>query len=448
MKLWDKGIPADKRMEEFTVGKDRELDLLLAPYDILGSLAHAAMLEKSGLLSLSEGEELKMSLQELYRQSFTGELIIEKGVEDIHSQVEKMLTEKLGDTGKKIHTARSRQVLLDIHLFTRDKIADLAHLAVKLSEELLLLSEQHRETILPGYTHFQVAMPASFGLWFACFAESMADDLILLDAAFRISNQCPLGSAAGFGTSFPINRSFASGLLGFGDLRYNSMHAMNTRGKMEKIATQAVASLASTISRLATDICLYMGQDMGFIKFPDNMTTGSSIMPHKKNPDLFELVRGKCNKLQALPVAISQIITNLPSGYHRDFQLIKEDYLNCFEELFGCIEIMIHALPEIQIIPPDLNQEKYRYLFSAEEVNKLVVKGIPFREAYRLIAEKIENDSFLPDTKLHHTHEGSMGNLCNGKIREKLEQRHLPIQQAVEIYRGKTEKLLLTEIRD
>ncbi len=445
MKLWDKGKPADKRMEEFTVGKDRELDLLLAPYDILGSLAHAAMLEKIGLLSPLEGEELKISLQELYRQSIAGELIIEQGVEDIHSQVEKMLTARLGDTGKKIHTARSRndQVLLDIHLFTRDKIADIAHLAVKLSEELLLLSEQHRKTILPGYTHFQVAMPASFGLWFACFAESMADDLILLDAAFRISNQCPLGSAAGFGTSFPIDRSFTSGLLGFGELRYNSMHIMNMRGKMEKIAAQAVASLASTLSRLATDICLYMGEDMGFIKFPDNMTTGSSIMPHKKNPDLFELVRGKCNKLQALPVAITQIITNLPSGYHRDFQLIKEDYLNCFEELSGCLEIMIHALPEIQVIPPDLNQEKYRYMFSVEEVNRLVISGMPFREAYRQIAEKIENGTFIPDTKLHHTHEGSMGNLCNDKIREKLEQRYLPIQQAVEIYRIKTEKLLL-----
>ena len=445
MKLWDKGIPADQRTEEFTVGKDRELDLLLAPFDILGSLAHAAMLEKIGLLRSSEGKELKVTLQELYRLSMTGELIIEKGVEDIHSQVEKTLTQKLGDTGKKIHTARSRndQVLLDIHLFTRDKIANLAHLTLKLSERLLLLSEQHRKTILPGYTHFQVAMPASFGLWFASFAESMADDLFLLNASFQISNQCPLGSAAGFGTSLPIDRSFTSGLLGFGDLRYNSMHAMNTRGKMEKIAAQAVASLALTLSKLATDICLYMGEDMGFIKFPESLTTGSSIMPHKKNPDLFELVRGKCNKLQALPVAIGQVLTNLPSGYHRDFQLIKEDYLNCYEDLSGCLEIMIYALPEIQVIPPDLNQEKYRYMFSVEEVNKLVIRGIPFRDAFRLITEKIKNGSFKPDTNLNHTHEGSLGNLCNDKIRKKLEQRYLPIKQAVEKYREKTEKLFL-----
>ncbi|MBL7111218.1 MAG: argininosuccinate lyase [Bacteroidales bacterium] len=425
MKTWDKGYKLDEQVEKFTVGSDRVTDLVLAPYDILGSLAHASMLGSIGILSKKETLQLTGELKNLYKIIQSGDFQIEPDVEDIHSQVEKHLIEKLGDLGKKIHTGRSRndQVLVDLHLFIRDKLALVVKVTAELAKVLIGMSNRHKEMLLPGYTHYQVAMPASFGLWFASFAESLADDLLVCQAAYRMSDQNPLGSGAGFGSSFPLDRKLTTRLLGFRDMRYNVMHAMKSRGKLEQIAAQALASVGDTLSKLASDVCLYAGQDYGFIELPGEYTTGSSIMPHKKNPDLFEMIRGYCNRLRALPNEIAMISSNLHTGYHREFQLMKEPLFEGFEVLLNCLRILIKVIPELGIRSADLNQEKYRYLFSVEEVNRHVLNGLPFREAYRKIAKDIESGDYSPGQDLQHTHEGSIGNLCNDEVLNKIDER-------------------------
>jgi len=424
MKLWDKGITVNEAIEKFTVGKDRELDLYLAPYDILGSMAHVIMLESVNLIEKDELPVLLEALKKLYKKAAAGNFIIDEGVEDVHSQVEFLLTQELGDLGKKIHSGRSRndQVLLDLKLFTRDAIKEIVLATEKLIDVLLAKSEENKEVLMPGYTHLQVAMPSSFGLWFGAYAESLTDDLELLQSAYKIANQNPLGSAAGYGSSFPLNRQMTTDLLGFTNMNYNVVYAQMGRGKVEKIVSFALANIASTLSKLAFDVCLYNSQNFDFVKLPPEFTTGSSIMPHKKNPDVFELIRGKCNKIQGVPNQISTVINNLPGGYFRDLQVVKEVFLPVFEELNDCISVAGLALEKIEVNKNILADSKYDYLFSVEEVNRLVLSGVPFREAYKIVGEKIENGEYAPDKKVAHTHEGSIGNLCLGEISQKKSQ--------------------------
>lgn len=424
MKLWQKGIDVNKKIEEFTVGRDRELDLMLASYDVLGSLAHCAMLAKIGLLTEDELEEIRIELKLIYAGIEKGDFIIEEGIEDVHSQIELMLTQKIGDTGKKIHSARSRndQVLVDLKLFSRAGILAVVDGVEKLFNTLITLSNTHKDKLLPGYTHLQVAMPSSFGLWFGAYAESLSDDLLILQSAFRIANQNPLGSAAGYGSSFPIDRQMTTDLLGFERMNYNVVYAQMGRGKMERIVASALASVAATLSRMAYDACLFMSQNFGFISLPEELTTGSSIMPHKKNPDVFELLRAKCNKLQALPQEIGMVANNLPSGYFRDMQIIKESFLESFDTLLDCLGIANFAMENISVKDGLLEDEKYKYVYSVEEVNREVLKGVPFREAYKLVGHKINQGDFDPDKNLEHTHEGSLGNLCNEKISNKFQE--------------------------
>jgi argininosuccinate lyase len=424
MKLWDKGFSTDKKIDFFTVGNDRELDLVLAKYDVLGSLAHARMLHKIGLLSSEEIENVAKALEEILIAIKMGKFLIEDSFEDVHSKVEYLLTQKLGDTGKKIHTARSRndQVLVDIHLYLKDEIQDILGLTASLFELLLTLAEKHKKVLLPGYTHFQVAMPSSFGLWFSAYAESLIDDVYMLNAAFKVVDQNPLGSAAGYGSSFPIDREETTSLLGFGALKYNSVAAQMSRGKTEKTVAFALSSLAGTLSKFAYDICLYMNQNFGFITLPDELTTGSSIMPHKKNPDVFELIRGKCNKIQALPYELTLITNNLPSGYHRDLQLLKEGLIPAIQNTKACLEIFTSSLPKMEVKADILDDKIYDYLFSVEAVNELVQKGTPFREAYKRIGEKIAKGNFEPNKTIKHTHTGSIGNLALDAIRSKMKE--------------------------
>ena len=424
MKLWEKGIPVDAAIEAFTVGKDRELDVMLAPVDILGSMAHVVMLESIGLVSSGELHVLFQALRELYDQA-TGEgLSIEKGVEDIHSQVELMLTRRLGDTGKKIHSGRSRndQVLLDLKLFTRDRIGELAANVSLLTDAFLEKSNHYREILMPGYSHLQIAMPSSFGLWFGAYAESLADDLLFLQGAYRIVNQNPLGSAAGYGSSFPLDRTMTTRLLGFEDLSYNVVYAQMGRGKSERVVSFALANLAATLSKFAWDVCLYMSQNFNFLSLPDELTTGSSIMPHKKNPDVFELIRGRCNKIQGIPYQLTLISNNLPSGYFRDMQVMKEVLLPAFAELADCIDIARYAIQNIRVNTQILSDKKYDYLFTVEAVNRLVLEGMPFRDAYREIGRRVTEGEFVPVKTVEHTHEGSIGNLCLEAIARKKEE--------------------------
>jgi len=420
MKLWEKGIPVNKAIEEFTVGKDRELDLYLAPFDILGSMAHITMLESVGLLEKQELPVLLQELKKLYQIAIDKNFVIEEGVEDVHSQVEFILTQELGDLGKKIHSGRSRndQVLLDLKLFTRDAISEIVESTSSLVDILLRRADESKNILMPGYTHLQIAMPSSFGLWFSAYAESLTDDLELLLAAYKITNQNPLGSAAGYGSSFPLNRQLTTDLLGFSKMNYNVVYAQMGRGKIEKIVSFALANLASTLSKLAFDVCLFMSQNFNFVSLPAEFTTGSSIMPHKKNPDVFELIRAKCNKLQGIPNQISLMTNNLPSGYFRDLQIVKEVFLPSFKELNDCLNIASLALENMSVKENILEDSKYDFLFSVEEVNKLVLQGIPFREAYKMIGEQIELGTFKPEKEIKHTHEGSIGNLCIDKIKE------------------------------
>ena len=422
MKLWEKGINANNRIVEFTAGRDRQIDLLLAPWDVLGSIAHARMLSSIGLITENELGLLEDELVRIYEMTGTGEFRIGDEIEDVHTQVEYMLTETLGDTGKKIHTARSRndQVLLDMKLFARDKIRQVAEQTSSLFEALISLSEKHKEVLMPGYTHMQVAMPSSFGLWFGAWAESLAEDMILLRAAYRFADQNPLGSGAGYGSSFNIDRRLTTDLLGFENMHVNVVNAQMNRGKMEKTIAHAIGSIGSTLSRLAMDICLYSGQNFGFIRLPDEFTTGSSIMPHKKNPDVFELIRARGNKLQALPSEIALVTANLPSGYHRDFQQVKESFLSSFDMLLEMLSVTGMIIDKMIINPDITGNDLYRDLFSVEEVNRMVSQGMSFRDAYRVVAGKIADGTLEAGRVLDHRHEGSIGNLCNDLIREKM----------------------------
>jgi argininosuccinate lyase len=424
-KLWSKGFDADKSVEEFTVGRDRELDLKLARYDVLGSMAHIRMLQSIGLLEQSELDILLKEMDVILTEIETGGFKIEEGVEDIHSQVELMLTRKLGEVGKKIHSGRSRndQVLVDLKLFFKHEIRDIAELTKQLFDTLIELSETHKDVLMPGYTHFQIAMPSSFGLWFGAYAESLTDDALLLEAAYRHANQNPLGSAAGYGSSFPLNRTMTTELLEFETLHFNSVAAQMSRGKTERTLGYAMAAIASTLSKFVGDICLYMSQNFGFVSFPDELTTGSSIMPHKKNPDIFELIRGKCNRLQALPNELTLLTSNLPSGYHRDFQLLKEIVFPAIAELKNCLAMSDYALQHIRINTSIIDNPLYDYLFTVEDVNRKVLSGVPFRDAYREIGRQVQEKTYSPNRETLHTHEGSIGNLCNDRIKEKMEER-------------------------
>ena len=419
MKLWEKSTKVNEKIEKFTVGKDREMDLYLAKYDVLGSLAHIKMLESVGLLEKDELEVLTVELKNIYQIAERKEFLIEDGVEDVHSQVELMLTRKLGNVGKKIHSGRSRndQVLVDLKLFTRAEIEKTVKAVSALFDVLIEQSNRYKNVLMPGYTHLQIAMPSSFGLWFGAYAESLADDLQLLLSAWKITNRNPLGSAAGYGSSFPLNRQMTTELLGFDTMNYNVIYAQMGRGKMERVVATALAGVAATIAKLAFDACLFTSQNFNFIKLPDEFTTGSSIMPHKKNPDVFELTRAKCNKIQAIPQQIALITNNLPSGYFRDLQLIKEIFVPAFEELHDCLEMTAMMMARIEINENILNDLKYDYLFSVEEVNRLVLEGMPFRDAYKKVGLEIEAGNFKPDKNIRHTHEGSIGNLCNEQIR-------------------------------
>jgi argininosuccinate lyase len=424
MRLWEKDKSSLKEVENFTVGKDREMDMYLAAFDVLGSLAHIQMLESVGLLTKDELSQLQKELKNIYQQVKKGEFKLQDDIEDIHSQVELLLTQKLGDSGKKIHSARSRndQVLVDIKLFLRNELEELVNNIQPLFELLQSQSEKYKEQLLPGYTHLQLAMPSSFGLWFGAYAESLVDDVITIKAAYDVVNKNPLGSAAGYGSSFPINRALTTKLLGFDDLNYNVVYAQMGRGKSERIVAQSLANVADTFSKLSMDACLYMNQNFGFVSFPDELTTGSSIMPHKKNPDVFELIRSHCNRIKALPNEIMMMTTNLPSGYHRDLQLLKEHLFPAFKSLKECIEIAGLMLSNIEIKKDILADEKYKYLFSVEEVNKLVNAGMPFRDAYKKIGQNIEAGNFKYDTSIAHTHEGSIGNLCTEEIKKQMQK--------------------------
>ncbi len=417
-KLWEKNVQVDHEVDIFTVGKDREMDLYLAKYDVLGSMAHITMLESIGLLTKEELNVLLAELRNIYAVADRGEFIIEEGIEDVHSQVELMLTRRLGDMGKKIHSGRSRndQVLLDLKLFTRSQIQELVELVSGLFDVLISQSNRYKDVLLPGYTHLQVAMPSSFGLWFGAYAESLVDDLQLMQAAYRICNRNPLGSAAGYGSSFPLNRQMTTDLLGFDSLDYNVVYAQMGRGKMERTVAFAMAGIAAALSKLAFDACMFNSQNFGFIKLPDQFTTGSSIMPHKKNPDVFELTRAKCNKLQGLPQQITLISNNLPSGYFRDLQIIKEVFLPAFDELKDCLRMVTHMMREVKVNEHILDDDKYSLLFSVEEVNRRVLAGMPFRDAYKQVGLDIEAGKFVPSKSVNHTHEGSIGNLCNEPI--------------------------------
>ncbi len=417
-KLWEKNVQVDQEIEKFTVGKDREMDLYLAPYDVLGSMAHITMLETIGLLTAEELSSLLKELRNIYEIAAKGSFVIEEGVEDVHSQVELMLTRRLGDIGKKIHSGRSRndQVLVDLKLFTRSEIKTITEQCHTLFNILIDQSEKYKNILMPGYTHLQIAMPSSFGLWFGAYAESLADDLTLLQAAYKICNRNPLGSAAGYGSSFPLNRTLTTELLGFDSMDYNVVYAQMGRGKMERIVSMALASIAGTLAKLAFDACMFNSQNFGFIKLPDQFTTGSSIMPHKKNPDVFEITRAKCNKLQALPQQIMMITNNLPSGYFRDLQIIKEIFLPAFDELKDCLQMVSMMMTHMTVNEHILDDEKYRLIFSVEEVNRRALSGTPFRDAYKQVGLEIESGEFAPQIDVHHTHEGSIGNLCNDKI--------------------------------
>jgi argininosuccinate lyase len=417
-KLWDKGISVNEEVERFTVGRDQEMDIFLAPYDVLGSMAHITMLESIGLLTADELKSLLEELRSIYVLTRSGWFQIEEGVEDVHSQVELMLTRRLGDVGKKIHSGRSRndQVLVDLKLFTRAKIRETVENVVALFDILIAQSERYKEVLLPGYTHLQVAMPSSFGLWFGAYAESLTDDLQVLLAAYKVTNRNPLGSAAGYGSSFPLNRQMTTNLLGFDSMDYNVVYAQMGRGKMERVVSSALASIAATLSKLAFDACMFTSQNFGFIKLAPQYTTGSSIMPHKKNPDVFELTRSKCNKLQAIPQQITMITNNLPSGYYRDLQIIKEVFIPMFDELNDCLKMVARMMSEVEINTQIMSDNRYDPIFSVEKVNELVLEGVPFRDAYKQVGQAIEAGNFIPDKNICHTHEGSIGNLCNDKI--------------------------------
>ena len=417
-KLWEKNTEVNPEIERFTVGRDRELDLLLARYDVLGSLAHSTMLESIGMLTTDEMKSLHNELRNIYGTIEKGDFIIEEGVEDVHSQVELMLTRTLGDTGKKIHSGRSRndQVLVDLKLFTRHELQCVCEAVKELFDALIAQSERHKEVLMPGYTHLQVAMPSSFGLWFGAYAESLADDMLFLQAAYRMCNRNPLGSAAGYGSSFPLNRQMTTELLGFDSMNYNVVYAQMGRGKCEKNIAFALASVAGTLAKLAFDACMFNSQNFGFVKLPAECTTGSSIMPHKKNPDVFELLRAKCNRLQALPNDILLIMNNLPVGYFRDLQIIKELFLPAFESLKECIAMATYIVQRIEVNKDILADSRYDAMFSVEEVNRLATEGMPFRDAYRKVGLDIEAGSFTPCKEIRHTHEGSIGNLCNREI--------------------------------
>jgi argininosuccinate lyase len=424
MKLWQKDKASLKEVETFTVGKDREMDMYLAAFDVQGSLAHIAMLESVGLLTKDELNQLQIELKNIYQQIQKGEFKLQDDVEDIHSQVELLLTQKLGDTGKKIHSARSRndQVLVDVKLFLRNELEELTKTIQSFFDLLQSQSEKYQAHLFPGYTHLQLAMPSSFGLWFGAYAESLADDMVTIKAAYDVVNKNPLGSAAGYGSSFPINRTLTTKLLGFADLNYNVVYAQMGRGKAERVVSQSLANVADTLAKLSMDACLYLNQNFGFVNFPAELTTGSSIMPHKKNPDVFELIRSHCNRIKALPNEIMMMTTNLPSGYHRDLQLLKEHLFPAFKTLKDCIEMAGLMLSNIEIKTGILNDEKYKYLFSVEEVNKLVAEGVPFRDAYKQIGLDIEMGNFTYSTNINHSHEGSIGNLCTEQIKNQMQQ--------------------------
>jgi argininosuccinate lyase len=418
MKLWQKDKVSLKEVEKFTVGKDQEMDMFLAPFDVLGSLAHIAMLESIGLLTKQELTILSAELKNIYKRIESGDFKVEQGVEDIHSQVELELTKKLGDVGKKIHSGRSRndQVLVDIKLYLRHELAVVVTEVKTLFDLLIAQSEKYKDHLMPGYTHFQLAMPSSFGLWFGAYAESLVDDLVTVHAAYQVVNKNPLGSAAGYGSSFPLNRTMTTRLLGFESLHHNVVYAQMGRGKTERIVAAALANIAATLSKLSMDACLFLNQNFGFISFPDELTTGSSIMPHKKNPDVFELIRGRCNQLAALPNDITVMTSNLPSGYHREMQLLKELLFPAIQQLKDCLQMAGLMLSNISVKADILKDEKYKFLFSVEEVNRLVLSGMPFRDAYKKVGADIESGNYKPETNIHHTHEGSIGNLQLAEI--------------------------------
>ena len=417
-KLWEKNYEINHEIERFTVGRDREMDLYLAKYDVLGSMAHITMLESIGLLEKEELKPLLDELKNIYELCEKGEFVIEDGIEDVHSQVELMLTRKLGDMGKKIHSGRSRndQVLVDLKLFTRHQLKEIADAVKVLFDELLQKSNQYKEVLMPGYTHLQIAMPSSFGLWFGAYAESLADDMLFLQAAYKMTNRNPLGSAAGYGSSFPLNRTMTTQLLGFDSMDYNVVYAQMGRGKMERNVAFALASVAGTLAKMAFDACMFNSQNFSFVKLPKECTTGSSIMPHKKNPDVFELIRAKCNKIQALPQQVMMIMNNLPVGYFRDLQIIKEVFLPAFDELADCLQMAAYIINKIKVNEHILDNPMYDPIFSVEEVNRLAAAGMPFRDAYKKVGLEIEAGTFHADHNIHHTHEGSIGNLCNDEI--------------------------------
>lgn len=417
-KLWEKSVHVTEEIDRFTVGHDRELDLYLAKYDVLGSMAHVTMLHSIGLIADEELPVLLRELRAIYQVAESGDFVIEDGIEDVHSQVELMLTRKLGDMGKKIHSGRSRndQVLVDLKLFTRDKIREVAEAVRDLFAELQLQSERYKNVLMPGYTHLQVAMPSSFGLWFGAYAESLADDMLLLEAAYRMTNRNPLGSAAGYGSSFPLNRTMTTELLGFDSMDYNVVYAQMGRGKNERNVAFALAGIAGTVAKLAFDACMFNSQNFGFVRLPDECTTGSSIMPHKKNPDVFELIRARCNKLQALPTQVVMIMNNLPCGYFRDLQEIKEVFLPAFDQLLSCLRMATYIVARMRVNEHILDDARYDLMFSVEEVNRLASEGMPFRDAYKKVGLDIEAHQFTPNKEIHHTHEGSIGNLCNDRI--------------------------------
>ena len=420
MKLWEKNYEVNKEIDRFTVGKDREMDLYLAEYDVLGSMAHITMLESIGLLTADELRQLLAELKEIYAVCKRGEFVIEDDIEDVHSQVELMLTRKLGDIGKKIHSGRSRndQVLVDLKLFTRQQLQDIVERTVVLFKELIAKSNKYKDVLMPGYTHLQIAMPSSFGLWFGAYAESLTDDMLFLQAAYRMTNRNPLGSAAGYGSSFPLNRQMTTELLGFDTMNYNVVYAQMGRGKMERNVAFAIASVAGTMAKMAFDACLFNSQNFSFVHLPKECTTGSSIMPHKKNPDVFELIRAKSNKLQSLPQQVMMIMNNLPVGYFRDLQIIKEVFLPAFDELKDCLDMCAYIINKMEVNEHILDNTMYDPIFSVEEVNRLALDDMPFRDAYKKVGLDIEAGTFRADKNIHHTHEGSIGNLCNDKIEE------------------------------
>ncbi len=423
-KLWDKGFDTNALVEDYTVGNDQELDMRLAKYDVQGSLAHIRMLETIGLLTAEELEVLVAGLEQIASEIEAGDFRIEPESEDIHSQVELLLTRRLGDVGKKIHSGRSRndQVLVDLKLFLREELKEIATEIRALFDRLQELSEKHKEVLMPGYTHLQIAMPSSFGLWFGAYAETLVDDMRLVAAAYDIANQNPLGSAAGYGSSFPLNRTMTTQLMGFETMHYNVVAAQMSRGKSERAAANAIAAVAATVGRMAMDLCLFMSQNFGFVKLPDSLTTGSSIMPHKKNPDVFEIMRGRCNRLQAVPNEMALMLTNLPVGYHREMQLLKDILFPATEELKRTLRMADFMLSNLAVNEQILEDEKYNYLFTVEDVNRLALEGVPFREAYRTVGMQVQRGEYQPTREVHHTHEGSIGNLCTAEIREKMEQ--------------------------